>query len=128
METIVNSVITSIQKNGYPEKRVALPFKSIFQACKKRDISMATVLKALEERDVFHEMRDDRILFFPKGYQPADKPDAGPIPEDMYKAAMEKLNEMDPAEVEKMKQRIMSMSPEEREALMKQARDLFGKG
>ena len=37
---------------------------------------------------------------------------------------MEQMKNMDPEEVEKIKQKVMEMSPEEREELLKQAKDL----
>lgn len=127
MESVIKSILHSIQKNGYPGKRVALPFKPIFDACKQRDVSLTSVLKKLEEQEVCHDMKDDRILFYARDYQPksAGQNPHG-IPDDLYKAAMDKLKGMDPEEVEKMKKKVMEMSPEEQQELLKKAKDLFG--
>lgn len=129
MEIVINSILNSIEKNGYPDKKVSLPFKPIFQSCKKHSVSMSSVLNALDAKGVCHEMKDDRILFYDKNYQPKSAPEESPkIPEGLYKAAMDRLKGMDPEEVEKMKKKVMDMSPEEQQELLKKAKDLFGTG
>ena len=129
MASVEESILNSIQKNGYPQKKVALPFQPIFQACKKQDTSLSKVLKNLEEKDVLNEMRDDRIIFYHRNtFRTQSKvDDPYDVPEDLLKEASERLKSMDPAELEKMKKKVMEMSPEERDNLMKQAQDIFGR-
>ena len=72
-------------------------------------------------------MKDDKIIFYDRHFasqQPG--PDPYDIPEDLLKEASERLKNMDPAEVERMKKKVMEMSPEERENMLKQAQELFG--
>jgi len=129
MASVEESIINSIQKNGYPRKKVSLPFQPIFQACKNHDTSLSKVLKNLEEKDVLNQIIDDRIIFFDRSQadNQSKQDDPYDIPEDLLKEATERLKNMDPAEVEKMKKKVMEMSPEERENMMKQAKELFGK-
>ena len=127
MASIEESILSSIKKNGYPQKRVSLPFQPIFQACKQQDTTLSKVLKNLEAQDVLNEMRDDRIIFCDRNIE-IKKHDQDPydVPEDLLKEASERIKNMDPAEVEKMKKKVMEMSPEERENMLKQAKELFG--
>lgn len=128
MAAVEESILSSIRKNGYPQKKVSLPFQPIFQACKSQGTSLSKVLTQLESQDVMNEMRDDRIIFFDRNFV-QQKPDQDPneIPEELLKEASERLKNMDPAEVERMKQKVMEMSPEERENMLKQAKEIFGK-
>jgi hypothetical protein len=127
MSNVEESILNSINKNGYPQKKVSLPFQPIFQACKNQDTSLSKVLKNLEAQDVLNEMKDDKIVFYDRNFiSKRPGPDPYDIPEDLLKEASERLKSMDPAEVERMKKKVMEMSPEERENMMKQAKDLFG--
>lgn len=126
MNKVVESILQSIRKNGYPDKKVNLPFKAIFDACKKHEIKLSEVLKLLEEKSVYSQIGNEKILFF------SEKSDAGfssgeNSDNPMFKAAMDQLNKMDPEEVEKMKEKVMNMSEAERAALMEQAKNYFNK-
>jgi len=126
MATIEESIINSITKNGFPEKTVSLPFQAIFKTCKNQDISLSAVLKNLEGQEIFNEKSGDRILFYDK--KPAPKKsdfNPGDMPDDLYKDAMEKMQNMDPGKLEEMKKRIMSMSPKEQQEMLKKAKDMF---
>ncbi len=128
MASVEENILSSIKKNGYPEKKVSLPFQAIFKACKDNDVPLSTVLKKLEEQNVLNEISDDKILFFSKDFEA--KPTANKPPEfseKMVSEAMKKMENMDPEELEKIKKQAMGMSPDEQNELLKQAKDLFSK-
>ncbi len=128
MASVEGNILSSIKKNGYPEKKVSLPFQAIFKACKNNDVSLSAVLKKLEEQNVMNEISDDKILFFSKDFK--EKPTADKPPEfseKMVSEAMKKMEGMDPEELEKIKKQVMGMSAEEQNDLIKQAKDLFSK-
>ncbi len=128
MATVEESILNSIKKNGYPEKKVALPFQAIFKACKKNEVSLSTVLKKLEEQDILNEISDDKILFFSKEFKAKPTTNKPPeFSEKMVAEAMKKMEDMDPEELEKVKKQVMGMSPEEKNELIKQAKELFSK-
>lgn len=135
METVVNSILSALEKNGFPEKKVTLPFQAIFKSCKKHETTLSTVLGHLETSDVLHEMVRDRILFYHRTLSPAKKEaqeseTPGPDPkisEEVYEEAMAKLKNMDPEEIERMKEQVMNLSPEEQADLMKRAQEMFKK-
>ena len=66
MNKISESIIQSIRKNGFPEKKVTLPFQAIYDSCKKNDLKLSDVLKTLAEEDIQSEIGNDKILFFKK--------------------------------------------------------------
>lgn len=130
MATVEENILHSIRKNGYPEKRVSLPFQPVFKACKNDEKSLSDVLAGLEEQGIKSKVDGDRILFFDKEWSQPEQPnpefDFDPSSE-MMQEAMKKMKEMDPNELEKLKQQVANMSPEERDEMMKQAKEFFKK-
>ena len=130
MATIEENILYSIKKNGFPEKKVSLPFQAVFKVCKENGQSISEVLKSLESQEVNSRIQGDKILFF-SGSETEEPKQAGKeefqFSDEMMAEAMEKLNQFDPNELERMKQQVMGMSPEERENLLKQAQDMFAK-
>ncbi len=126
MAAVEESILNSIKKNGYPEKKVSLPFQAIFKACKKNDVSLSSVLSKLEEQKVLNEISDDKILFFSEDFQAKPKENKAPeFSEKMVSEAMKKMEDMNPEELEKIKNQVMGMSPEEQKEMLKQAKNLF---
>lgn len=133
METVISSIQSALEKNGFPEKKVRLPFQPIFRSCKNHGTTLSTVLNELKSSDILHEMDEDRILFYHKSQSPLKKEapkNTTPgsehgIPDDLYAKAMEKIKNMDPKEVERIKEQVMNMSPDEQAEMMKQAQEMF---
>ena len=48
---VADSIRHSITKNGYPEKVVRLPFKPVYDSCKKNDTALADVLDQLPKEE-----------------------------------------------------------------------------
>ena len=57
------SIKHSILKNGFPEKIVRLPFKPVYDACKKHGSSLADVLDKLQEKQVFGKIVGNHVEF-----------------------------------------------------------------
>lgn len=133
MKSVEDSILHSIKKNGYPEKRVSLPFQSVFKACKSEKVSLSDVLKHLESNKVFSRIDNDRIIFFSQESAAksekinAEKSSGFDFSNRMVSEAMKKLEGMDPEEVERLKKQVMDMSPEQREELLKKAQSFFSK-
>ncbi len=126
MASVEDNILHSIKKNGYPEKRVSLPFQAIFKSCKENGVTLSNVLNNLKEQEVLHKIENDKILFYNKDYKESPpKPKDKPFYENLAKEAMNKIKDMDPAELEEMRKKVMGMPPEERDELMKRAKDLF---
>jgi len=64
-KTVEESVKHSIRKNGYPDKKVQLPFRSVYDSCGRNGTSLANVLENLREEGIFGIIKGDHILFMP---------------------------------------------------------------
>lgn len=133
MTSVEDSILHSIKKNGYPDKRVSLPFQSVFKACKNEKVALSDVLKKLETDEVFSRIDNDKIIFFSRESAAESTKDATEnssgfdFSNRMVSEAMKKLEGMDPKEMERLKKQVMDMSPEEREELLKKAQSFFSK-
>lgn len=125
MSKIDESIKGSIKKNGFPEKKVNLPFKPVFDACKKNGEKLSEVLERLKGDGILSQIGNEKILFFSPESEKKEKKSS--INPNAYQSAMDQLKDMDPKKVEEIKEKVMSMSAEEREALMKYAQDFMEK-
>lgn len=133
MEEIADQIKSVLEKNGFPEKRVRLPFQPVFKSCKNRGRSLSAVLNHLKSSDILHVMESERILFFHKNHPPSEKSpqnhsaeaESQGIPDAIYAEAMNQIKNMDPEAVERIREQVKNMSPDERAELMKQAQQLF---
>ncbi len=60
---VIASILHSIEKNGFPEKSVKLPFKPVFESCKQHQTSLTEVLKILENQGIVGGFKEDSIVF-----------------------------------------------------------------
>ena len=126
MASIEDSVIRSINKNGFPQKRVSLPFKAVFGVCKRANIPLSVVLKNLEDKAILNEIRGDKIVFFSSHHAPqTDNQSSTKIPTDTFEEMIKKMKKMDPAELEKIRQKVMEMTQAERDELLKKTEDFM---
>jgi len=127
MEKVVAGITQSLQKNGFPEKKVSLPFQAVFKSCKENQTSLTAVLKALEMQGILHQISGDRILFRHQSHAPAEPMPAPEIPEDLYAMAMNRIKDLDPATLQALEKKVMAMSPAERQAMLEEAKKIFEK-
>ncbi len=131
MNKVEESIINSINKNGFPEKRVTLPFQAIFNSCKKHEVKLADVLKNLEEKQILSEIGNEKILFYSfehvlnEAEQSSDSSDGGS--NSLFKTAMDKIKQMNPGQLNELRKKVANMSADERAELMKKAKDMFTK-
>ena len=57
------SIKHSIRKNGFPEKIVRLPFKPVYDACKKHGTSLTDVLDKLQDEQIFGKIIGNHLEF-----------------------------------------------------------------
>ena len=65
METgpVEKSIKQSIVKNGFPDKIVRLPFKALYECCKKNGTGLNRVLKNLKNEQIIGEIQGNHIIF-----------------------------------------------------------------
>jgi len=140
---IENSIKHSITKSGFPEKAVRLPFKPVYQACKKYETNLTAVLEHLEEEGIFGSLEGDFIVFHnvknPKGDPESGQssvPDLDPSilgamagamsgnvnpsdGDDLQQTMQDAFAKLTPEQMADIQQRIGDMSDEEKENIIK---------
>ena len=125
------SIKHSIIKNGFPEKIVRLPFKAVYQSCKSHEIPLATVLKNLEQEEIFGKIQGDFLEFrsLETLHRQTEKTVAenpldlsglqGGGQSDMMKAARQHMDNMTPEQKEEIQKKVDNMSDEEKQNIIK---------
>ena len=75
---VERSIKHCIEKNGFPEKSIRLPFKSIHESCKNHNTALKEVLANLTQHKIFGPIQGDFIEFPPaiisrKNHMPQSK-------------------------------------------------------
>ena len=61
--SVEESIKHSIRKNGFPEKIVRLPFKPIYDACKRNGTPLIDVLDRLQKQQIFGKILGNHLEF-----------------------------------------------------------------
>ncbi|MCP4679979.1 MAG: hypothetical protein GY854_31700 [Deltaproteobacteria bacterium] len=143
----VQSVIDNVKKNGFPGKKVAFPLEQMYEIAEKKGISFNKVLATLDEIQIAHKKTPEKIIFYPKDRepQPQPQPQAGANPtdafsnmaaninpemfknmdmSDMMTAASQMMQNLNPEQLEAVKNMYENMSDEERAAMIEQVKKM----
>ena len=131
---VLDSIKHSITKNGFPAKVVRLPFKPVYDSCKKRDIALADVLDQLREENILGAMEGDYIVFRSpekaaeamQSKKPASEEDSSDSSwwsklsglGDVSSMAKEAMAKMTPEQLADIKKRVENMSDEEKKNIL----------
>ncbi len=125
------SIKHSINKNGFPEKVVRLPFKPVYDACKKHGTNLSDVLDNLQEQQIFGKIIGNHVEFRSrekidfKSPNPSSADDfswvkgAAENMEGFQDAAKEAMGKMTPEQMQEIRKSVESMSDEEKMNIMK---------
>lgn len=117
MKEFIERIIQTLKANGFPAKRVSLPTDKMFEAADNKGFSFNQVLETMKaEHNIEAEIGAEKIIF-----SQVKKPLSQ---EDLMKHAQEMMAQMDPAELRKLQEMFMNMTPEEKEEIMKKGKDL----
>jgi hypothetical protein len=117
-EPFITSILATLEKNGYPTKRVALPLERMYEVAHEKGLNFNKALTMLGERGVDHEKGTERIIFFPKAEV------AKSSMEDMMAEAQRVVSSMSPDEMQKLMTMYQNMTPEQQSEIHKKAKDL----
>ena len=114
----------ALEKSGFPQKAVKLPFKPIYQSCKQYDTSLTTVLDNLKAQNIQGVFEGDFIVFRPPGYtasapSPTEGETANALDPAMLEAAA-KMAGLDSLSTGDMQKALDALTPEQREDLQRQ--------
>ncbi len=144
---VEDSIKHCIEKNGFPEKSVRLPFKAIHESCKNHNTALKEVLANLLPDKIIGTIQGD-FIEFRSSDKPASKPksthqtsDSSGIPgqgfpgmenlpnmDSLKDMAQSYMSQMSPEQIEEMKKTVMNMSDEERKNILKNFSQQFFKG
>ena len=119
MNDFIEKILDTLNKNGFPQKRVSLPTDRMFEAADNRGLSFNRVLEEMKTlHNIDADVGADKIIFS----QTIIKENLNP--EDLMKQAQDMMTQMDPEELRKLQETFMNMSPEEKEEILKRGKDL----
>ena len=139
---VEDSIKFSLRKNGFPDKKVRLPFKAVYKSCKENDTSLTEVLENLKAEEIFGKMSGDYIEFSSLEKQNnSAKTQAGESPDvngpadgfgisdatEFEEMAKQAMSNMTPEELDEIKARVDNMSEEEKQNIMKIFSQQFNK-
>ncbi len=148
---VAASIRHSIEKNGFPDKAVKLPFRPVYASCKQHGTPLAEILTQLGEEGIIGTLTGDHILFQtpelasesartkqskPEKMDPEimDPPSENPAPsmegfpgglENLTQLAGNTMSQLSPEQLKSLKENFDNMSPEEKMKLMQFYSNLF---
>lgn len=146
--TVDDSIRKSIQKFGFPEKVVRLPFKPVFESCKKHGCGLAEVLERLEQEKIFGDIEGNYIVFRSVEKQtehvakpaPAEDPGLDPnlmsalggMPDlsgigDVQGAMKNAMDKMTPEQMKEIQGQISNMSDADKKNILKVVSELMNR-
>ena len=63
LTVVEDSIKHSIKKNGFPERVVRLPFKAVYESCKRHNTTLKNVLDSLIKDKIVGTIQGDHIEF-----------------------------------------------------------------
>lgn len=137
-----NSIANNLQKNGFPQRKVAFSIEKMYESAARKDLSFNKVLELLAEQGINHEKTPEKIIFTsavqaaPAASSGAPEAAAGPLggmdlgalenmsPDQMMAAASRAAQQMSPEQLQAIQNMVGNMSPEQMQAMMEQAKKL----
>ena len=130
---VADSIKHSITKSGFPGKVVRLPFKPVYDSCKKNDTALADVLGHLKGEGILGAMEGDYIVFRSPEQAAVHAKEAPPQEDsgdsswwsklpgmgDLSGMAKDAMDKMTPEQLAEVKDRVANMSDEEKQNILK---------
>lgn len=134
-DQFVQNVINNLQKNGFPESKVAFPLERMYEAAHRKGLNFNKVLEALGGLGIAHEKTPEKVIFASTahetaaaGHNPFAGLDLGGLkdlpPDQMMAAAAQAMQQMGPEQMQAIQGVLDNMSDEERAQMMEQAKKM----
>ena len=129
LSAVENSIKHCIEKNGFPEKSVRLPFKAIHESCKNHSIALKEVLANLIQYKIVGTIQGDFIEFrasdnpqkkrTPSNHANDSSGEVPPNMGDLKEMAQSYMSKMTPEQIKEFEKTVSNMSEEERKNILK---------
>lgn len=126
--SFIVKILSTLKKNGYPEKRVSLPLEKMYEVAYEKGLNFNKVLDFLKEKGTLHEKTAEKIIFYPEpeenDVEASDSADEIPDMAQMMQKAQEMMKQMSPQQIADLQRMFTNMDDSQKEAIMKQAKDM----
>ncbi|MBT5028810.1 MAG: hypothetical protein HOM97_10475 [Nitrospina sp.] len=138
---VEESIKHSIRKNGFPDKIVRLPFKPVYDACKKNGTTLTDILDTLQDQQIFGKIIGNHVEF--RSREKIDfKPTSAESPasdefswakgaanlKGFQESAKDAMGKMTPDQMAEAKKMVENMSDEEKANILKMFTQRFDSG
>jgi len=115
MNEFIEQIISNLNSNGFPEKRVSLPMEKMYEIADQKGLSLNAVLEDMRAtKGIDSSIETEKIIF-----SQAPQMDAS-----MMANIQEMMAKMDPEELKNIQEQVQSMAPEKRDELLNQAKGM----
>ena len=130
LTVVEDSIKHSIKKNGFPKRVVRLPFKAVYESCKRHNTTLKNVLDSLIKDKIVGTIQGDHIEFRSPD-NPASKTDKRTQPDNtswvnglpdfgsLKETAQSYMSKMTPEQIAEIRKTIENMSDEEKQNIVK---------
>ena len=133
------SIKHSIRKNGFPQKIVRLPFKPVYDSCKKHGTSLSEMLDKLQDEKIFGKIVGNHVEFRSREKIDFKSPEEKPSDEFSWvkgvsnlkgfqNAAKDAMGKMTPEQMTEARKMIENMSDKEKMDILKISTQRFDSG
>ena len=132
LDDIIETIVTNLQKNGFPDKKVSFMKQKLLPFIEKHDFSMSEVQGELEDNDIYVIEEMERFIFQSEPVE--ESPDVNQMREaieklkaqggDLQQKSQEMWNNMGEAEKKELMERFAKLDPKERQKIMEMGRSL----
>lgn len=135
LASFVENVVTNLEKNGFPGRRVAFPIERLYESAHAKGVNFNQVLDVLAGRGIAHEKTPEKVVFHPieradvtagaKAFAGLDVGAlAGLSVQEQMAAAAEFVKQMTPEQLGVIRSLIENLSDAEKAELLDRARAL----
>jgi hypothetical protein len=135
LERFARLVVNNLQKQGFPERKVAFPLERLYESAHAKGLNFNQVLSLLASWGIDHEKTPEKLIFLAAS-QPAPAPVPSPFagmdlsmlqnmsPEQMMAMVSQAMDQMGPEQRSAIQNVLGNMSEEERAQMLEQAKVL----
>ena len=123
MQNFIDRIVSTLEANGFPSKKVSLPTEKMYEAADNKGLSFNAVLEKMkEDLQIEAQIGAEKTVF--TKLQLSDNPFEGMDQDDMMAKAQEMMGKMSPEELKAIQDQILNMSPEQKAEMMKKGKEM----
>ncbi|MFM2415776.1 MAG: hypothetical protein RL385_499 [Pseudomonadota bacterium] len=135
LESFARLVVNNLQKQGFPERKVAFPLERLYESAHSKGLNFNQVLSLLATWGIEHEKTPEKLIFL-AAPRPAATTAASPFagvdfsmlqnlsPAQMMAMVSQAMEQMGPEQLSAIQDTLGNMTEEERAQMLEQAKML----